>query len=257
MKQKTKKSFGFLYMIPAVLLIGILLISGYRALKIYIPQMRDQQKFEALKEMTEPDPTVVQEDQSAFPAGKYDKLLKKNKYLVGWIAIPDTKIDYPVVKTGEDNPQLYLRRDFEGKYSVGGTLFVGGGCDHDSDIFIIYGHNMPSGTMFGELDKYADAQYALKHQTITYDTLTERRTYRVFAAFRSKIYKDSDSVFKYYETIGSRSEQDYNDAVEGLCGLSAIDLGCRPTYPQQILLLSTCSYHTESGRFAVAAYRVD
>ena len=51
------------------------------------------------------------------------QLKKKNKDLVGRIKIKGTKIDYPVMQTPND-PQYYLRRNFEKKYSLSGTPFL-------------------------------------------------------------------------------------------------------------------------------------
>ncbi|MDO4803669.1 MAG: hypothetical protein Q4A32_02480 [Lachnospiraceae bacterium] len=44
---------------------------------------------------------------------------------------------------------------------------------------------------------------------------------------------------------------------ESVRALSMVHLPDAPTYPAQIMFLSTCSYHTEDGRFVVAAYRVE
>ena len=172
-----------------------------------------------------------------------------------WLQIPDSVIDYPVMKTSEDDPEYYLRRGFDKEYPFAGCLFIGGGCNLDSDSFIIYGHNMDTATMFGELDLYADPDYALKHRLIHVGTPTEDRLYRVYAAFQTKIYAASDNVFKYYERLGSLDEPTYRDTVAQVRSMSMIDPADAPQYPAQLLFLSTCSYHTKNGRFVVAAYR--
>ena len=109
--------------------------------------------------------------------------------------------------------------------------------------------------MFGELDLYADPDYALKHRLIHVGTPTEDRLYRVYAAFQTKIYAASDNVFKYYERLGSLDEPTYRDTVAQVRSMSMIDPADAPQYPAQLLFLSTCSYHTKNGRFVVAAYR--
>ena len=174
-----------------------------------------------------------------------------------WLKIPDSVVDYPVMKSSESDPEFYLRRGFDKKYSSAGCLFIGGGCNLDSDSFIIYGHNMEADTMFGELDLYMDPNYAMRHRAIRVGTPTEDRIYRVFAAFQTRIYDQDDDVFKYYEQIGSLDEMAYRDTVDHVRSLSMINLADAPQYPAQLLFLSTCSYHTKDGRFVVAAYRVE
>ena len=84
-------------------------------------------------------------------AVNFDVLRDINPDCVGWIEIPGTNISYPIVQ-GRDNDH-YLRLNFEGKYSVGGVIFLDHRCDSDFDRTntIIYGHNMRDGSMFGSL----------------------------------------------------------------------------------------------------------
>ena len=257
---RKKKSTGWLYLIPVTALIVLLVVSSYRALRVYLPQWREQRNFAELREAipTEaPEEPENPEETSTTFVNRYKSVMEKNGDFACWLKIPDTAIDYPVMKTSEDDPEFYLRRGFDKKYSFAGCLFIGGGCNLDSDSFIIYGHNMDTDSMFGELDRYADPDYALEHRLIRIGTPTENRRYRVFAAFQTKIYDENANVFKYYERLGSLDEMTYLDTVSNIRSMSMIDLADAPQYPAQLLFLSTCSYHTKDGRFVVAAYRVE
>ena len=249
-----KKKFAWLYLIPAVLLIAIFAYASVRALWAYLPQRREQNEFVRLREEL---PTAAPEESASVFVNRYESVMEQNGDFACWLKIPDSVVDYPVMKSSEDDPEFYLRRGFDKEYSVSGCLFIGGGCNLDSDSFIIYGHKMESASMFGELDLFADPNYALEHRLILVGTPTEDRIYRVFAAFRTSIYDPDDDVFKYYERIGALDKPTYCDTVEQIRALSAIDLADAPQYPAQLLFLSTCSYHTENGRFVVAAYRAD
>ena len=248
------KSTAWFYLIPVIILSAVLLFSSFHALRIYLPQRRDQNSFVRLREELPPEDS---EETSTTFVNRYKSLMEKNEDFACWLKIPDTAIDYPVMKTSEDDPEYYLRRGFNKKYSFAGCLFIGGGCNLDSDSFIIYGHNMDTDTMFGELDRYADPDYALQHRLIRIGTPTENRRYRVFAAFQTKIYDANANVFKYYERLGALDEPTYLDTVAHVRSMSMIDLADAPQYPAQLLFLSTCSYHTKDGRFVVAAYRVE
>ena len=96
---------------------------------------------------------------------RFEKLMATNKETIGWITVPGTKCDNPVVKT-KDN-EKYLDTTFEGKKSKYGTIYADMACkiekpihaDVDpatamSDNIILYGHHMRDGTMFGELKNY-------------------------------------------------------------------------------------------------------
>ncbi len=251
---RRKKKLALLYLIPASLLIAVLVFASVRALRAYLPQRREQNEYDRLREdIRTGDP---EESESSF-VNRYESVMAQNGDFACWLKIPDSVVDYPVMKTAEDDPEFYLRRGFDKEYSVAGCLFIGGGCNLDSDSFIIYGHNMETDTMFGELDLYADPDYALKHRLIRVGTPTEDRLYRVYAAFQTKIYAPEADVFKYYERLGSLDEPTYRDTVAQVRSLSTIDLADAPQYPAQLLFLSTCSYHTKDGRFVVAAYRTD
>ena len=252
--RRHKKGTAWLYVIPAALLVAVLSLSLIRSLQIWLPQQQDQNSFVRLQR--EIPPTDPAESTSVF-VNRYASIMAKNGDFACWLQIPDSVIDYPVMKSSEEDPEYYLRRGFDKEYSTAGCLFIGGGCNLDSDSFIIYGHNMDADTMFGELDLYSDPDYALKHRFINIGTPTEDRVYRVFAAFRSRIYEAGTKAFKYYERIGSLDELTYRDTVEQVRSRSMVDLADAPQYPAQLLFLSTCSYHTKEGRFVVAAYRSD
>ena len=51
-------------------------------------------------------------------------------------------------------------------------------------------------------------------------------------------------------------KEEYDELVNWLRGHSDYDTEIVPEYEDQILMLSTCSYHTKNGRFVVAARRV-
>ena len=250
--RRNKRSALF-YLIPVSILTAVLVFSCALALQAYLPQWRDQNRMERLRQEI---PTEGPAENTTAFVNRYESLMAKNADFACWLRIPDSIVDYPVMKSSEEDPEYYLRRGFDKTYSSSGCLFIGGGCDLDSDSFIIYGHNMGADTMFGELDLYADPNYAQKHREIFIGPPTEDRVYRVYAAFQTRIYNEDADVFRYYEQVGSLDEPIYRDTVARIRSLSMIHLGDAPQYPAQLLFLSTCSYHTKNGRFVVAAYRV-
>ena len=271
MKHKKLKTPVIYYVFAGILLL-ILAFAGYQALKIYLPQSEESKGFESIKEeagikdisaqeiigSTEPSQSGETDNKTENAADNTPvlTLTQKNSDFVGWLSIEDTVIDYPVMKSDESDPEFYLHRDFDKNYSYSGTLFIGEGCDADSDAFVIYGHNMNSGSMFGSLDSYKNGGFALEHKDIVFRTQKENRVYRVFAAFQTKILPEDSDEFAYYRSVGELSKEEYNAALENIQKMSLISLNEAPKYPQQIMFLSTCYYHTDQGRFVVAAYRI-
>ena len=263
---KKIKAKNIILVLLAVICVCVLLYSLYQGLIIYIPQKQEQQRFDELRQIVEQEREgksgSTQPAEAETRSGSYKEETHSafndftaiNNDFRGWFKIEDTVIDYPVMKSGEDDPEYYLHRDFDKNYSFSGTPFIGAGADENADAFVIYAHNMNNGTMFGTLDYYADKEWAEQHKYINFDTLDENRVYRVFAAFQTAL--GSGNEFKYNERAGKLSDEEYKTFVNEIKDASVMFSGECPDKKTQILMLSTCSYHAANGRFVVAAYRV-
>ncbi len=180
----------------------------------------------------------------------------KNKKLIGWLKIDDTKIDYPVMQTS--NNEYYLDHNFNQEYDKNGSIFM----DYECSVYprstnlIIYGHHMKSGKMFGQLQNYAKESYFTEHPVIQFDTIFEKGTYAVMYAFRSRIYNENEIVFKYYQFIDASSAEEFDSYMKEMAGLSLYNTGVTASYGDQLLTLSTCDNSQEDGRFVVVAKRV-
>lgn len=184
---------------------------------------------------------------------KVKKLQETNSDIVGWLEIENTNINYPILQ-GEDN-DFYLDHDYKKSYYIGGSLFLDKNYSWSipNTNLLIYGHNMDDGTMFQDLLKYQNKKFYEKHPIIRFTTAKEDAIYEIIAAFRSKVYYVTDKVFKYYKFIHAENESEYNDYVTNVKAISCYDTGKTAKYGQQLITLSTCSYHTKDGRFAVVA----
>ena len=211
------------------------------------------------------------------------KLYEQNNDLIGWIEVPGTKINYPVMQTPSD-PEFYLHRDFNKEYSDSGTPFLDAGSvvmprvvAADDAVYgsiaegetlnvtwnwHIYGHHMMYGNMFAGLDKFEDQEFQQKHPRFTlevYDPKTDTTytaDYEIFAACRSEIKPEDSADFQYYKYASFIDEETFNEYVAGVKGESSYDTGITPQYGEQLVTLSTCAYHVEEGRFYIVARRV-
>lgn len=235
----------------------------------FVRSAREQAANEALIQRVEqeiPQDAESSETSSGNPVNagtsaqerNYQPLVQENSHLAAWLIIESAEVNYPVLYTPEE-PEHYLRRAFDGSYALSGSLFIGANSSPDGSNIIIYGHNMKDDSMFGSLDSYADEDYAREHQKIIYDLIQpdgsyERLTFEVMAAFYSRIYSvDEENVFRYYYGTDLSDPDAFQYYIEEVMSASLYDLGVTAEYGDRLLTLSTCSYHTEDGRFVVVA----
>lgn len=184
---------------------------------------------------------------------EYENLNAQNSDFAGWLTIPGTNIDYPVLQTTDND--YYLTKDFDKNSNSNGSLFV----DYRSDILnsttntIIYGHNMKSGAMFGGLKYFLDEGYFNDHRVLTFNTKYQHRQYEILAVGLSEVsYQDEDD-YRYYDFIHAENQEQWQEFVDNV-GSKAIygSLDAlRPT--DKILTLSTCNDYTEDGRLFIIA----
>lgn len=240
-KYKLKKKFYIPFLI-------IILSPFFMVLyKINIHQLNNKKIEKVLEKTVSVDKITNNSDI------KYLEELKKiNNDFVGILTIPDTVINYPVMYTKSD---YYLRKSFDKKQSDAGTLFIDkyNTIDPIDDNIIIYGHNMKNGTMFHELLNYKDESFYNDHKYIYFSNLSGNEIYEVIAVFYSKVYYETDKVFKYYKFYNANNVDEFNDYVKNIKKLSIYDTGFHGTYGDKFITLSTCEYSQENGRFVVVA----
>ncbi len=181
----------------------------------------------------------------------------KNPNLCGWLMIPGTTINYPVMYKEGDN-DFYLSHNFSGEPDKNGLLVLdkrcvpGGEGVHD----LIHGHNMSSGDMFGTLKYYTDEEYAKEHPLIVYSTLYEKRIYEILSVFRSSVYDEDSTDFAYYDYIEISNEEQFNEYIKAVKAESLFDTGVDAVWQDQLLSLSTCEYSKENGRLVIVARKI-
>lgn len=187
---------------------------------------------------------------------KYAQIYLLNNDLIGWLTIPDTKINYPVMQTPE-NPDYYLHRDFYKASNKYGCLYAREVCDvfAPSDNVTIYGHHMKDGSMFAGLLKYQQKKYFEEHPTLIFDTLTEHHEYAIFSVFITTA--TSGSGFPYHQFVDAKDEEEFDNFVRMCNGYSLYNTGVEAEYGDKFICLSTCEYTHTNGRFVVVAKRIN
>ena len=186
----------------------------------------------------------------------YLTIYNNNKSLVGWIRIDNTKIDYPVMQS--QNEDYYLDHNFNQEKDSNGSIFIDKDCSiwPKSQNIIIYGHNMKSGKMFGELKKFKSEDYCKKNNLIYFDTLFEKGTYQVMYVFGDNVYDEAEVAFKYYQFIDANSEEEWYSAMDSMAEKSMYDTGVTAPFGSELITLSTCDYEKDAERFVVVAKKI-
>lgn len=224
----------------------MVIVSSFMLINNYMRLQNEQEEFNLL---TEAKSSYNNETVSAY----YNNLKTTNNDFLYWLTVPQTNINYPVMYTPQ-NPEYYLHRDFTGKYSKSGVPFLDVHCYNNCGNYIIYGHNMKNGTMFAELLNYDKKEYWQQHKKIVLQNSSGSWEYIIIAAFYSQIHEESQpNVFRYYEYTDLTEETVFNEFIENVKSFALYNTDIIPQYGEQLLTLSTCSYHTDKGRFVVVA----
>lgn len=264
----TKKELAMRRVFMGVLLLVAVSCLGYFGFYCYesiqidrenkrLARMKENEKANDMYQDEVIEVQVGEETKRFRVMEQYKSLYHQNQNLIGWLKIADTIIDYPVMQTG--NNDYYQNHNTNLEEDRNGALFMDTACDVKlpSTNYIIYGHNMRSGKMFGTLDQYEDEKFYEKHRLIEFDTIYEEGVYEVMYVFRSRVYQKDEVVFKYYQFIDANSEEEFNSYMNEMAELSLYDTGVTASYGDQLITLSTCDYVEEDGRFVVVAKRIE
>ncbi len=197
---------------------------------------------------------------------EFADLYKQNSDLIGWIRVPNTPIDYPVMQT--DDNKYYLYRDFNKNDTKEGSIIAD--CkikftetSHPANT-ILYGHNIANGTYFAKVTNYNPTKYGSldfykENPVVYFDTLYEKGAYKVFAGMFVNTQEKDGEVFSYYKQRTIKNEEEFYTYLEKILDRSMFYTDVDLQYGDELLTLSTCYYplgNTIDTRFVVFARRV-
>ena len=238
-----------------LLLIMIVCLGVFCYEMVWMPY-QNQKQTEELKEKFPEDTGDSSEDRES--AGKENGVqmvdLPALKALYpdvrGWLTIPGTNVDYPVLQSGEEDPEYYLKRNYQGEWDANGSLFLQWNCSaEDGSNRIIYGHNMNSGAMFGNLDQYEDAAFWAAHRNVFFQTEKGMEEYTVVSVLKTDIRK-----FPFTKTEFS-DETSLQEYVELAKSQEVFETGENVAKCHSVLTLVTCAYDWNGARIVVIAVR--
>ena len=188
---------------------------------------------------------------------KFSKLLEINSDIRGWLKVPGTNIDYPVMQS-TGNSEFYLKHDFEGGRDKNGCLYIQSNSKIKprSKNLVIHGHNMDStGMMFHQLLKYKDIEFYKQHPVITFDTLYKESKWKIIGYMRVSGDFESSDGFNYLQSTFQTKEQFLNFLYQ-IEVRSSYKCPVDVNEKDSLLMLSTCSYEVHDYRTVVICRKV-
>lgn len=231
----------FFYRLIQLILIGIILFSGYKIYNYFSDRHRSNESFKAVEKQIEVYRKPVTGEAKAPKKVDYEGMIRKlkeiNSDIVGYIDIQGTQNHYPVVQAKDNN--YYLRRGLDEEYSAQGTPFLDylNAADFTDQNSVIYAHTMDIGEeMFGVLKHFIEQDYVDKSpKTFTITREDGIYHYRMFAGYRVSATADY--------RIANMDEEAFIKFLNDTYDASDVKMGPRPNFTakSRIVTLSTCT----------------
>ena len=181
----------------------------------------------------------------------FEMLQKLNPDIYAWIDIPGTDISYPIVQSATDD-SFYLDHDSDKNTSSNGAIFsehVYNDTMFDDKVTVLYGHNMKSGAMFGDLQPIYRHPENLKNfdEIVVYLPHKELH-FKIFAAMQySRMH-----LLHYYQ-VEKRSA--FELLIDDIYTTRNLNMNLveelRPEFEDQVVVLSTCLSGNNDYRYLV------
>ncbi len=214
-----------------VVLIILVIISLFKVITWFINNKETKEELKEIKDK------VILEDISinTTTAHKIDfnNLKDINSDSIAWLIVNNTNIDYPVVKTTNNN--YYLSHNFFKNKSDAGWVFLDYRNNLNDKNIIIYAHNRLDGSMFGTLNKLKDQNYLnnLSNREIVLTTNSGSLSYQVFSIYEIK-------EEEYYLKTNFK-DNEFKEFLSTIKNRSIYNLNVDLDNTTQILTLSTCT----------------
>lgn len=244
-----KKKINFYNIIIAVLA-AIILFSLFMIIRTIMIGKIEQSAFDDISKQVMVQPTEENDEKEKQPERDISPVLAQNFDAIGWIYLPGTVINYPVMHTPND-PEKYLHLNFYQKRSNSGTPFMDYRCTEDSTNIFIYGHNMKNGTMFHQLKRYRSLSYLQENPIIEFQTASGIKKFNIFAVAS---LSGDDNWFSF---VNAGTPEAYQSKIDYIKANSLYDSGITPEYPTKLITLSTCTNGGEGGRLIVVAVQME
>ena len=170
----------------------------------------------------------------------FKSLQKKNFEAFGWIYIPGTNVDYPILQSESDD-NFYLHRDLNKDYKYAGSIYMQycNSSEMTDRVSVLYGHNMMDGSMFASLHRFESQDFFDKHRWFYIYLPKQKLTYEIVSAYEF----DSRHIMNSYNFAENKIFKDYLETIQNPRALVSNvreKLHHKLTIKDKIVTLSTC-----------------
>lgn len=207
---------------------------------------------------------VAQLETESLAAKAAEFKTTNNDDTIGWIRIPNTNVDYPVVyKAGVENYAYYESKGYDKQYSKDGVIWADYECTFPelSQNTTLYGHNwhniytprtqanmQANDLMFSLVMSYNYTDFAQENPFVYFSTTEQDYVFQVFASY----YTDLNFGYNYAQM----SQEDFQKVIAEAKAKSLSNYNVPVTSEDKIVTLSTCTRvhgNTNNQRFVVMA----
>ncbi len=246
-RRRAKTSVPLIILV--VILVGGVLFAGVKLGSILLNYHRDRSAYNdladaALAGLAEPnattEPGATPEPEQEQPKSEvpitvdWNYLRTVNTDIIAWLYCPDTRINYPVMQTSDND--YYLHRSYDRQPNTAGSLFAdyNSAAGVTSSNFIVYGHNMKDGSMFATVYNYVTQDYYNQHPVMY--LLTPTQNYRVDLIAAHIVESSMDNYPGYFQG------GEYQDYLNKIVSSSFFRTSANVTTNYQLITMSTCDY---------------
>ena len=223
-----------MYILVLLVFTVLMLVSGY----FLVSWLFENKKSDNIRNTEEEHLTIEKDNYYLNPA-----ILKDNPETVGWLIVPGTKINYPVVQHNDND--YYLNHDFKRNFNSAGWVFMDYNNKLDDQNIVIYGHHRHDDSMFGSIDLLFDKEfYKNNANEIIFVTEKEVLTYTIFSVYKASVkdiynQPNYNNLAKKIDKFKKNSQINFKEEINE---------------NSQIITISTCSANN-IDRLVVHGYR--
>jgi sortase B len=248
-KQIRKKAKNVVLDAVLVFLALVILATGVYTASVFADISKNKKEALKIAELTTFDVNDGAFDEKnydgvEFPAGILDEFraaYAANDHLVGWIKVPNTTVDFPVLQC--ENNQAYLKYDFYRKPNERGSIYMDCRIDinEKTPCTILYGHNFYDGTMFSPLEKYEELDFYKSSPVIEFDSIYMPQKWKVFSVFITTATAAEDNGYVFNYIYPFLQGENYAQFLAEVQKRSLINTTVDVNSSDRILILSTCT----------------
>lgn len=218
-----------------VVCIIVFVLSSAVLIKYVVSEYNSNKMYEELANSVSTENT---DDEASAP--DYSALYEKNSDFIGWISVPNTSINYPVVQC--DNNDYYLSNNFFKARDARGAIFMdyrNNPVNLDSNT-VIYGHNCYNTNMFSELTKFQNIDFYKSTPVFEFNTVEKEYKWKIYGVFitTAKPEEDNDYVFNY--TYQHMDGENFDEFIEEINKRRLYVTDVDINDDDKMLILSTC-----------------